>query len=140
MLRQAKDLGVLLQSKASLVVLETWQEDHAITLLQRESRRLNRTLYRWSLTEGLSTCGFGPRIDDGGKALEPEELLEAIKSRNEGGIFALCDFHLFKNAPKIVRLVKDIALGAQHSHKTLVFISHQLQLPVELSRFSVSAN
>ena len=64
----------------------------------------------------------------------------SIKTRNEGGIFALCDFHPFLNDdPKIVRLIKDIALGAQHSSKTLVFISHRLKLPDELSRYSVSA-
>lgn len=77
MLRQARDLGVLLKGKVSLIVLESWQENDAIKLVQHEARSVKRTLYRWSLTDGLTTCGFGPGIVEAGKPLEPEELLQA---------------------------------------------------------------
>ncbi|BFM17800.1 AAA family ATPase [Maricurvus nonylphenolicus] len=141
MLQRARDLGLLIKGKTSLVVLETHQEDYALQLLQRELRQQRRTLYRWTLTDGLAAAGFGPQIGVSGQKLNAEEVLESIKSRNEGGVFMLCDFHPFlTDNPKIVRLIKDIALGKVHSDKTLVFVSHRLELPAELKPYSVSAD
>ncbi len=141
MLQRATDLGLLLKGKASLVVLETYQEDYALQLLQREMRQQRRTLFRWTATDGLAAAGFGPQIGVSGQQLGPEELLESIKTRNEGGVFVLCDFHPYlSDNPKIIRLIKDIALGKVHSAKTLVFISHRIELPQELSRYSVKAD
>jgi ATPase family associated with various cellular activities (AAA) len=141
MLQRATDLGLLLKGKASLVVLETYQEDYALQLLQREMRQQRRTLFRWTATDGLAAAGFGPQIGVSGQKLGAEELLESIKARNEGGVFVLCDFHPYlSDSPKIIRLIKDIALGKVHSAKTLVFISHRIELPQELSRYSVKAD
>jgi hypothetical protein len=140
MLQRAQDLRILLQSKIPLIVLETWQETDALRLLQREEGSFGRPVYRWTITDGLVQLGFGPELDGAGKAQTAEEVLRTVKSRNDAGVFALCDFHPYlDDAPTLVRLLKDIALHAHHSHKTLVFISHRLQLPEDIRPFSSRA-
>lgn len=140
MLQRAQDLRILLQSKMPLIVLETWQETDALRLLQREEGSFGRPLFRWTATDGLVQLGFGPELEGAGKAQSAEEVLRTIKSRNDAGVVALCDFHPYLDeAPTLVRLLKDIAIQAHHSHKTLVFISHRLQLPEEIRPFSSRA-
>lgn len=96
-----------------------------------------RPLWRWSLTDGLNRLNFGPQVAGALQYSEPEALLEYIKQSSEAGVFVLCDFHPFlAESPKVVRLLKDIALNHLNVPHTLIFISYGLELPPEIDRYS----
>lgn len=136
-MQDAHDLSVLVNSRIPLIVIETHDEHGAMQLLQRVAREQQRTLYRWSVTDGLDTAGFGLRLEKAPEFCEPETFLAHLKSRGQPGIYMLCDFHPWlTDQPKPVRLLKDIALSNEHGAITLVFVSHALNLPPELSRLS----
>ncbi|NIP68906.1 MAG: ATPase, partial [Planctomycetales bacterium] len=67
---------------------------------------------------------------------EPTNILKHIRSVGGPGIYALLDFHPYMDDPVHVRLLKDIAIAAQGARLTLFLISHQLELPAELQRYS----
>jgi SpoVK/Ycf46/Vps4 family AAA+-type ATPase len=135
-----KELKVLLNSRVPLVVIETFEEKKAIDILARLANEQGRDLYRWSVTEGIKRINFGPQlVAISSEHNQAEEALKHIKSQTQPGIYALCDIHPFLNEqPQVVRLLKDIALNHFAVPHTLIFLSFQLRLPPELSRYSTA--
>ena len=135
------DIGRLLNQHIPLIALESSQENHAIELIQRACRDNRQTLHRWSLTDGLQTLGFGPRIDQAALLQDPGKMLQAIKERNEGGVFILCDLHPhWQSEPENIRLLKDIALNFDNIAKHIVLLSHRLDIPAELKSYVANAS
>jgi SpoVK/Ycf46/Vps4 family AAA+-type ATPase len=131
------DLALIIESHVPLVILETHDEPHALNVLTRVALRTRRSLCSWSITQGLQN---GALAQDAASAPEPEqplELLLAIKRHKPPSIFVLFDFHPYMHGnPAIVRHIKDIALAYGRLSHTLIFVSHELQLPAEIKRFS----
>lgn len=134
-MQDAHDLTVTLKSHVPLVVLESHDENGALQLLQRVASGLQRPLFRWSVSDGLETAAPGLRLEREAEHTDPESLLRHIKTRGQPGIYVLCDFHPWlADQPRIVRLLKDIALRNDQGAITLVFVSHAIAMPPELGR------
>ena len=134
-MQDAHDLKLVLEAGTPLTVINSHDEPRVIQLLQSVARGQEKAFYQWTITDGLQQGGFGLQLADAAKYADPEELLVYLKGKASEGIYALCDFHHWlEDSPKIVRLVKDIALGNDHGRISLVLISHQLKLPAELTR------
>lgn len=133
----SSDLTSVFDSKPPLVVLESFEEKLALDRLLEQSRRLKATVYRWSVTDGLSRLTFGPQLAISDQLEEPEAILMHIKKQTRPAFFVLCDFHpYFDSSPKVIRLIKDIVLNHSASGHSLVFLSHKIELPPELVRYS----
>lgn len=140
MLKDVHDLGLIFDSKTPLIRLESFEEKRALQLLTRVAIKQGRSLFYWSITEGLQRFGFGEEVSKV-EVMDPDVVLEHIKKQTEPTIFVLCDFHpYFHNNPKIVRLMKDIALLGEARRHTLVLLSHEITLPPELTRYSAYFN
>lgn len=139
-MQDVNEIKLLLDSRIPLLVIETYEEKKALDVLLKVANKHGKDLHRWSITEGISRLNFGPQLVPKGSELnDPEEMLVHIKQQHQPGIFALCDIHPFLlDQPRVVRLLKDIALNHFAVPHTLVFLSHQLRLPAELSRYSAS--
>ncbi len=133
------DLRLLLHSKIALVILETYDEPRALETLRRALQQERRSAFRWSLTDGLKPLGFGLELQQPEQYCQAEKVLEYIKSQTAPAAFVLCDIHPFLDEPKVVRLIKDIALaGVDGPVHKLIFLSHRLQLPAELARYAAT--
>ncbi|WP_020210885.1 AAA family ATPase [Gilvimarinus chinensis] len=132
------EIKQIMDASIPLVVIETFEEKKVEEMLLAVARERFAKLARWSLTDGLSTLSFGPQVvAKETKFNEPVELLRHIKSSHEACIYVLCDFHPFlQDQPEVVRLIKDIALNHLAVPNTLIFVSHRLKLPQELSRYA----
>lgn len=139
-MQDVNEIKLLLDSRIPLVVIETFEEKKAIDVLLKVADKQGRDFYRWSVTDGLTRVNFGPQLVPKGSELNQiEEALRNIKAQTQPGIYALCDIHPFlESQPQVVRLLKDIALNHFAMPHTLVFLSYQLRLPPELSRYSSS--
>ena len=139
-MQDVNELKLLLDSRIPLVVIETFEEKKALDVLSVVANNQGRDLHRWSLTDGLTRINFGPQLVPKGSELnDVEEALKHIKTQTQPGVYALCDIHPFlENHPNVVRLLKDIALNHFAMPHTIVFLSYQLRLPPELSRYSSS--
>ncbi|AQS39718.1 AAA+ family ATPase [Shewanella psychrophila] len=133
-MQDIRDLTGVLRSNTPIVIIETYEEYRVIDLLKRVSAVLYQPLFTWSITQGLT------RVD---RAMgtqkfnsDPTDILGQIKSTSQQGIYVLCDFHPFvDNAPKNVRLLKEIALEYASLKHTIVLVSHAFEIPPEIQRY-----
>lgn len=132
------DLRLILSAKVSLVVIETYDEPRALSLLENLFKYENIPAWRWSATEGLANLGYGMNLRPTEAHREPESLLKYIKESKERSAFVLCDFHSYIEEPLNTRYLKDIAFNAV-GHK-IVLVSHSLSLPPELARYGASVS
>ncbi|MCL1145073.1 AAA family ATPase [Shewanella marinintestina] len=133
-MQDIRDLTAILRSNTPIVVIETYEEYRVIDLLRKVSNILYQPLFSWSITQGLM------RVDSGlGRQkfnCEPEDILGQIKATTQKGIYVLCDFHPFvEDAPKNVRLLKEIALEYESLNHTLVLVSHEFTIPAEIKHY-----
>lgn len=134
-MKDLNDLEVLLKSSVPMIRIESREENRIIGLFERVITRLIRPFYRWSVTEGLK------RMDVDKPAQlhnnKPLELLTQIKMTRQASVYLLLDFHPFLEEPVNIRLLKDIAQQHVDVPHTLVFISHEVNLPAELDHYCV---
>jgi ATPase family associated with various cellular activities (AAA) len=131
------DLAALLRSRIPLVVAETRDEDRIRALVRAAAAQSRPALpvFEWRVTEGLR------RVDvDLGAAqkfnAEPSHALDAIRM-GIAGVYVLIDFHPYLTDPVNVRLIKDVALDYPTTPRTLVLVSHEIDLPAELDSYAV---
>ncbi len=141
MIKDAHDLGLIIDSQVPLIRLESHEESGALELLTRVAIKKNLTLHGWSATEGLQQIGFGDLFKSEEQAQDPKEVLQCIKRNRCPGLYVLCDFHPYLEKGVVeqalhVRLLKDIALNYANVPHTLILLSHAIELPSELHRFS----
>ncbi|MDX1802527.1 MAG: AAA family ATPase [Alcanivorax sp.] len=129
------DLKMLLESRYPLVVIETWEELRALDLIRRLGMRTGKPVFGWNAVDGLRRLEF-EEAPNQKHTVAVEAMLSQVRGSAEPGIYALCDLHPYlRDDPKNVRLLKQIALHHESLQHSLVLISHQLDIPPELSRF-----
>ncbi|MCL1096748.1 AAA family ATPase [Shewanella gelidii] len=128
------DLTAVLRSSTPIVVIETYEEYRVLDLLKRVSRTLYQPIFSWSITQGLQRLDKQLGVQKFNT--DPTDILGQIKATNQQGIYVLCDYHPFvDNAPKNVRLLKEIALEYEALQHTLVLVSHEFEVPPEIKRY-----
>ncbi|QYJ89187.1 AAA family ATPase [Shewanella halotolerans] len=133
-MQDIRDLTAVLRSNTPIVVIETYEEYRVIELLKRVSTILYQPLFTWSITQGLTRADV--KMGTQKFNTDPTEILGQIKSSSQQGIYVLCDFHPFvDNAPKNVRLLKEIALEYEALKHTIVLVSHAFDIPPEIKRY-----
>jgi SpoVK/Ycf46/Vps4 family AAA+-type ATPase len=147
------DLASTLSGHFPLVTIQSHEETRALALLLEIAREQGRPLLTWSVTDGLRR----DRHADGGgidwksvtfhgqrdtpvreSADSPERMLRDLQRAGDRPIVALLDFHPYLNEPRIVRRLKELAIGHPQNGISVVLISHQLDLPAELGRLSAA--
>ena len=128
------DLRAILRSRVPLVVIETRDEDRAQAMITDLARESGVPAFEWTVTRGLR------RVDtDLGSAqafnADPGRVLAWI-SDGIAGIYVLLDLHPFLVEPLNVRMLKDICLSYDANPRTVVLISHRVELPAELEHLA----
>lgn len=137
-MQDAHDLGLVIDSRVPLVVIQSHEELRVLDVLMQVSNKRTLPMQVWTITDGLRPMGFSMAEPDGDKLLELDDALLAIKRMRGKGLYVLCDAHGFLNEqhPKTVRLLKDILLQYDSVPRTVVLLSHALVIPPELRRFA----
>jgi len=144
------DLRLLIAGGFPLITIETCEEPRVIELLRTLATRLDVSVSRWTITDGLTTLSgtdfFSADqlrlVDDQAAAPQPKgsadpgTALRAIRGSRQPGLVLMLDFHHFFDEPVHVRLIKEIAQDYELRHQKLIFISHALSLPDELKPFA----
>ena len=63
-------------------------------------------------------------------------MLRHIRAVSKPGIYVLLDFHHYLRDPVVIRLMKDICLRSEEVTRQLVLLSHEIELPAELTGFA----
>ena len=148
------DLEIILRSHFPLVTVNTDEEVRAVNLFRTIAPRVELPLSRWTSTDGLDSivgdATFNPselrlvgetQLESNTRSTtEPEYALRVIRNAKQPGIILLLDFHPFLSEPVNVRLIKEIAQDHDVRRQKLVFVSHTIELPAELVRYSAGFN
>ena len=125
------DLGQVLDSRVKLVVIESWDEPRVLETLTSLAIKRGLGIYTWAVTEGLQRLAFGGEPNGELDSREPEQALRLIKADPLPNLYVMCDLHPFlADNPKLVRLLKEIALSEAAHRPTLVLVSHAFKLPI----------
>lgn len=133
------DLGLVLDSRVKLILIESWDERRVLQTLSGLAVRRGLGMYCWSVSEGLQHLGFG------GEALpdseDPVAALRLVKADRQHHLYVFCDLHAhLTDNPLLVRLLKDVALAEELHKPTLVLVSHAFKLPAEVQRLAARFN
>ncbi|MCG6539580.1 AAA family ATPase [Pseudomonas sp. KSR10] len=131
-----RDLVLVLESRFRLVVIESWDERRVLETLTGLAVSRGLVMYVWSATEGLRHLSFGGEALDAGESCAAEVALKQVKHDPLGNLYVFCDLHPFLDEPRLVRLLKEIAMTQEPSAPTLVLVSHALKLPAEVQRYA----
>ncbi|RJP89074.1 MAG: AAA family ATPase [Desulfobacteraceae bacterium] len=133
----AKDLLLIIQSRIPIVVIESHEEAEVLAIVSRLSRQINMPAFCWTITDGLVHLDdqvmqvTEPRLNT------PETVLKEIKTRVTPGIYLMTDFAIYLNDnPRVVRLLKEIAMGCEYMKHSILLLSHKIELPEDLKPFS----
>ncbi|MHA6495486.1 AAA family ATPase [Pseudomonas borbori] len=131
------DLGLVLDSKTKLILIESWDEPRVLETLTGLAVKRGLGLHIWSITEGLQRLGFAGGAVGEQTGQEPEAALKLIKADPQANLYVMCDLHPFlSDNPKLVRLLKEVAMREAPQAPTLVLVSHACKLPAEVQRFA----
>ncbi len=132
-----KDLGLLLDSKVPILVIESFEEPRVLEMITRLAVKRASPLYVWSVTEGLNRLGFGAHPENDEASTTPDWVLQHIKQDQMPSIYVLCDFHHhIADEALNIRLLREIAMRHPSLGHTIVLLSHALKLPPEVNRYS----
>ncbi|MFB4370593.1 MULTISPECIES: AAA family ATPase [unclassified Pseudomonas] len=135
------DLGLVLDSKVKLVLIESWDERRVLETLTGLAVRRGLSLFTWSITEGLRRGDIASDAFAEGGSHEPEAALRLIKADPQASLYVMCDLHPFlDDNPKLVRLLKEVAMADGAHAPTLVLVSHACRLPPEVQRYAARFN
>jgi len=140
-LTSVADLAALLASRVPLVVLETRDEARALAMIVAATRQASGAMpvFRWTITDGLGRADI-----DLGTAQQfnsaPLDVLRTIRVSDLAGVYVLVDFHPFLDEPVHVRLLKDIGQSYGRVPRTVVLLSHALEVPRELEHLAARAD
>jgi SpoVK/Ycf46/Vps4 family AAA+-type ATPase len=124
------DLELLLRTDTPIVLIESVEEPRVLALFANLAVRLAEPVYRWTLTEGLLRLDLDTDAEQ--RLTEPTQLLRYVRSGGGRGLYLLLDFHPFLGDPLNLRLIKEIAQDYGTLPRTLILISHALEIPPEL--------
>ena len=122
-----------IQCRFPLLFLSTWEEERCENELATLALEMERRLVVWSFTEGPS-----PPLERTHEDTEadgsPIEFLQQIRDYPRDHVFLLKDFHPFLGDPIVVRLLRDLISTLVEQRKTILFMSPEIVIPVELQR------
>jgi hypothetical protein len=142
---ELNDLLLLLKSGQPLINIQTHEELRALELVNRCGVKIHRRVLKWSVTSGLVRADNGKPelslVDKNAQqptqnTSDPKKVLQDIRNTNVASIYVMLDFHHHLDDPFVVRMIKEIAQDYALTNHHLVFISHELEMPAELKRFT----
>jgi len=127
-----RDLELIFLSRVPIIVIQTHEELRVLDMLNKLILSLNKPLFSWTVTQGLSRVDLdlGQQRD----LKEPESVLKHIQASSIEGVYVLLDFHPYVQEPVNARLLKEIAQMHYKTGHHIVLISHEIDMPAELHK------
>ncbi len=119
------ELETLIRARYPIIYVVSWEERRVEETLREVCQRRGKKLVQWTVTSGL-----GGNV----AARDPLAALDQILAAPDQSVFLLKDFHPFMNDHMVIRKLRDLIFTLKTSYKTIVLLSPQLKLPMELEK------
>ena len=95
-------LSRLFRARFPYIYITTWEEDRAISLINRIAQsekliRITRDVYVWTQTNGFTLNG--QKIDG---TNSPDKAIDFIRDCNKNAVFVMCDFHVYLKVDRLI--------------------------------------
>lgn len=130
-----------IQCRFPLMFLSTWEEERWESELATLALDMDRGLVVWTATEGASPTLDPPDLEaaDTSNGHSPaSQFLDQLRAYPREHVFLLKDFHPFLSDPVVLRQLRDLLPSLAEQDKTILLMSPEPSVPVELLRDSVS--
>jgi AAA+ superfamily predicted ATPase len=131
-----QDLVALIRADTPLIVIETPDEPRVVDLFRQSLMHVWRTLFRWSITEGMRRIDMD-REDEADVAPDAGATLQAIYRHDQRGVFLLLDFAPYLKYAGTLRQVRDILQRRNCLPHVLVLVGNKVELPEDLEAHAV---
>lgn len=126
-----KQIDVLIRARYSILYIVSWEEDRVEKTLRAIAQKREKTMYTWSVTEGM--------VEAGGRGTDPSTTgavaaLDFALEQSGPAIFVMRDFDPFLDDARVERKLRDVARAFRSSYKTLVLLSPVLKIPDHLEK------
>jgi AAA+ superfamily predicted ATPase len=122
----AEELALLVRTGWRLIVLDTFEEERALRMLERVAGACERRLIVWSIASGLGDEGAGAGSLDAG--------LQAIESVSEPALIALLDPQRSAQGDIAARRLRDLLPLLAKRRQCVVGLGPGLEFSTELGR------
>ena len=133
---ELQDLVALIRANTPLIVIETRDEARVVELFRQAMMQAWRSLYRWSITEGLRRLDLD-REDAAETAPDASSTLQAMRAADQRGIYLLFDFHPYLGYASTQRQLRELIQRRDCEPHVLVLVGHKVELPPELDTLAV---
>lgn len=128
-----KEIDVLIRARYPVINIISWEENRVEEGLMTIARRRKKGLYVWTATDGLVSPMIQGQFSEALK--HPVNILDhIIKSKEPSVIYILKDYHHFIDEPIVKRRLKDVAAAIRKSKNTLILLTPELKIPMELEK------
>ncbi|MEM7378447.1 MAG: AAA family ATPase [Pseudomonadota bacterium] len=143
-----EQLEQLLHAHFPVLVLESDEEERCLSLIALAAGHCRLGAQRWSIASGFQPLKAGqfasrPLSLQGEDApltelpdRDPEQALDAAATRFQDTVIVLLDFHPYFESPRVVRLLKELALSANRQGNKIVLLSHAVPVPPEVQKLT----
>lgn len=135
-------LSRLFRARFPYIYITTWEEDRAISLINRIAQsekliRITRDVYVWTQTNGFTLNG--QKIDG---TNSPDKAIDFIRDCNKNAVFVMCDFHVYFGVKgrqvdyNVVRRLRDNISDLKTSkfRKNVIFLASELLIPETMQK------
>ena len=129
-----EELLLLLKARYPIIYIKTIEEDRVEYLIRKNLKtNLNRSIYNWDFVDGYTN---NPNNQNFAKRnpLQALELIEKLNSETPA-LFLLKDFNKFLTDLSVARKLKNLIRILKLQPKTIVIVSSELNIPIELRDF-----
>lgn len=133
----AEEIETLIRARYPIINIISWEEERVVELIAQIAKKRNKKLMTWSYNTGVVPYGVsGNNQKSDTSTKDPIVALNKIVEQLEPTIYVFKDFHPFmtRTSFAIVRRLREVADYLKNSYKTLILISTQMQVPVDLEK------
>ena len=134
----SQEIETLIRARYPILYVQSCEEMRAQNLIVEIAQRRQKKVFEWSYSTGIVPAGTSIQSQKHRNAATKDPLLalDQVIEQVEPAIFIFKDFHPFltKNNFAVIRKLKEIALQLKNSFKTIILISHVLEIPAELEK------
>jgi len=99
----SEELDRLIRARYTLLYVVTWEEERAMRIFMELAERQRKSLYEWSITNGLR-CVYGVGGQgNGSRTRDALQMLNEVLQKEGPAIYVLKDFHAYLEAPEMIR-------------------------------------
>jgi SpoVK/Ycf46/Vps4 family AAA+-type ATPase len=131
MINSLSDLDVLINQHLALIFIETIEDSRLLHHVDSFAHERNIPLYTWTAV-GALTCLT--HLDSTPQIKDIKAALAFIKSDIKQGLVVILDPQPHLKDPAVLRLLIDLAEGAEGKARTVMLVGERLELPEHLRR------